>query len=98
MKQTFICEYCGKPFTDITEAEKHEAECWERLSEKKAFGDRLATLRIAKGLSQGKLANKAGVEQGYISLYEADKVSPTIVTLQKLCVALEITATDLLGY
>lgn len=80
----------------MQKAEECEEQCW--LNTQKSFGDRLAFLRAKKGLSQGKLADKADLNQGYVSLYERNLVVPTITTLEKLCKALNITASELLGY
>jgi transcriptional regulator with XRE-family HTH domain len=40
------------------------------------FGERLRQLREEKGLSQIALAEKAGVEQPYVSLVETGKQEP----------------------
>ena len=62
------------------------------------FSERLKAIRKQKGFTQLKLAEKSGVPQGNISLYETGKFIPTILTVECLCGALEITATELLGF
>lgn len=65
---------------------------------KETFGQRLKRIRKAKGLTQVALANKSGIDQHFISNYEVEKTVPSLPTLEWLCKALDITATELLGY
>lgn len=62
------------------------------------FSNNLKEIRMKKGLSQFKLAEKSGISQGNISQYEQGKIYPTIYTVESLCKILEITATELLGF
>lgn len=62
------------------------------------FSKRLREIRQLKGLTQVKLAEKSGVAQAMISLYESGKFVPTILTIECLCGALGVTATELLGF
>src|SRR5215213_2345039 len=55
----------------------------------KALGRSLAILRESQGLSQSKLARKAHVSRSSVSLYEAGKKIPDLVTLFRLLDALE---------
>lgn len=52
-------------------------------------GQRVRCLRRQKHLSFRQLARMAGVTAGYLSEVEAGRVSPTIVTLRKVLLALE---------
>jgi len=61
-----------------------------------ALGLALRELRLARGLSQEKLALEAGIERNYISLLELGKNSASIDKLFKLSSALSIRASDLL--
>lgn len=56
----------------------------------------LKQLRLQKGLSQRKLANKANISQSMLSDIENNKVNPTIITLQKLAKALDIDIGELI--
>ena len=50
-------------------------------------------VRIARsiaGISQGKLADRAGLDRSYLSLIESDKRQPTMETLQSISEALEM--------
>ena len=62
------------------------------------FGKRLRALRKSKGYRQGELANRIGIKQSILSLYELDKMQPTLERIEWFCVALNVTATELLGF
>jgi transcriptional regulator with XRE-family HTH domain len=51
---------------------------------KSDIGHRLQTVRKIYGLSQRKLANRAGVTNSTISLIEQDRVSPSVDSLKKV--------------
>lgn len=58
----------------------------------------LEALRIAKGLSQQKLADSIGVTQQAINQYENGKVEPDIDNLIRLSDALEVSVDLLIGH
>lgn len=58
----------------------------------------LKALRIAKGLSQQKLADSIGVTQQAINQYENGKVEPDIDNLIRLSDALEVSVDLLIGH
>ena len=62
------------------------------------FGKRLKKIREQKGLSQGELAKNMGISQQQLCRYEADKSVPTLITFEWFCIALGVSATELLGY
>jgi transcriptional regulator with XRE-family HTH domain len=62
------------------------------------FGKRLMWIRIERGLKQYDLADKIGIDASLLSNYETGKVKPTITTLEWICQALDITASELLGF
>jgi transcriptional regulator with XRE-family HTH domain len=53
-------------------------------------GCRLREIRSEHGLSISALAEKSGLNVNTVSLIENDKTSPSVSTLQKISVALEI--------
>lgn len=61
------------------------------------FGERLARLRKAKGLTQVELAGKVGMLQGVISSYESGKLRPYADVVARFAEVLEVSADDLLG-
>ena len=55
-----------------------------------AFPSVLKQLREEKGLSQDTLADKAGLHRTYISLLESGKRIPSLDTLEKIAIAINI--------
>jgi transcriptional regulator with XRE-family HTH domain len=56
----------------------------------------IRTLRQRSGLSQRQLALRMQVPRTYVSKIENDKATPTLSSLKRLAVALEISVPDLL--
>ncbi len=54
-------------------------------------GNRIRFLRKQAGLSQEKLALKAGIDRTYLAGIEAGKRNATLVSLEKIVVALDIS-------
>lgn len=59
------------------------------------LGAELRKAREAAGLSQEKLAFKAGVHRTYISMLERGKASPTLDTFLRVCKVLRVRASDI---
>jgi len=59
-----------------------------------SFGLRIKALRRAKGLTQEKLAERAGLHWKFISLIETGKSDVTLTTISKLAHALDMDITD----
>ena len=62
-----------------------------------SLGERITYYRKKAGISQKDLAIAAGMAPNSISNYEKDKRMPSIVVLQDLAKALNVTADTLLG-
>jgi transcriptional regulator with XRE-family HTH domain len=62
---------------------------------KPGFGIRLKELRLAAGLTQQALADKAGLKQTSLSDWECGKVSATVDAIPTLAEALGVTVADL---
>lgn len=60
-----------------------------------AFGLALRKLRLAAGLSQEQLGLESGVQRNFISLIETGQNQPTITTIFKLAVALDVKPSKL---
>ena len=60
-----------------------------------AFGKRLVDLRKTTGLSQEAFAFKCGLDRTYIGIIERGEKSPTLNTIEKVAIALNITIKDL---
>lgn len=61
-----------------------------------AFGSKVRELRIAKGLSQEKLAELTNVHRTYISGVERGCQNISLLTMTKLAQALSIALTELI--
>ena len=56
------------------------------------LGEEIRKARIGAGLTQEKLAFRAGVSRQYVSLLELDEKSPTVNVLIRLCRAMGTSA------
>ncbi|AFQ45162.1 helix-turn-helix transcriptional regulator [Desulfosporosinus meridiei] len=55
-------------------------------------GERIKQFRKQKGLTQVKLAEKAGISRSYLADVESDRYNPSLTTLIDLAQALNVTA------
>lgn len=62
---------------------------------KKEVGDRIRTIRKAKGLTQEELGEKADLHYKYIGEVERGEVNPSVETLAAVAKALDINITQL---
>lgn len=60
------------------------------------FAENFKRIRIKKKLSQGDIARALEVHRAYVSGIENGKRNPTLATIQKLAVALGVSADELL--
>ena len=65
---------------------------------KTKVGIRIKVLRNKLGISQEELADKAGVHRTYIASLEVGKRNISIVTLEKVVVALEVTMSEFFDF
>ena len=56
---------------------------------------RLLDLRVERGLSQGALADKAGVDRKTVNRIENNHFSPNLDTMFRICVALAVKPASL---
>ena len=61
------------------------------------FGAELKKARETAGLSQEKLAFEAEIDRSYVSLLENDRKSPTLDVLFRICDAIGLPASELIG-
>lgn len=61
----------------------------------KKLGQRIRTLRLGRGLSQEKLAEKAGLHPTYVSEIELGKANASISIFDRLSTGLEMTLSEL---
>ena len=62
------------------------------------FGERLKMLRQKRNMSQFEISLKSEIPQCLISWYETNRVKPTLEKIKCLCVSLNVSATELLGF
>jgi DNA-binding XRE family transcriptional regulator len=60
------------------------------------IGRRVRQLRVAAGLSQTALANRAGMDRTHLSRLERGRLTPTLATLTRLAKTLQVTPRSLL--
>ena len=58
---------------------------------------RIAEWRKIRGLSQAELSNKSGIDSNMISRYERNTAVPTLETISRLALGLEVTVDELLN-
>ena len=61
----------------------------------KHLGSNLRALRNAAGLTQPQLAERAGIEQGYLSKLENGRAAPSQEVIERLATALAVTPAQL---
>lgn len=61
-------------------------------------GERIRVLRVNKGLSQEELALKAGISPSHVGKIERGEKNCTLVSIEKVLSALEITLEDFFRY
>lgn len=62
------------------------------------FGQRLKRIRKDKGYKQYQLAEAVGITPHMLCEYEKGRYHPSLMTLEWLCKALGVTATELVGF
>ncbi len=62
------------------------------------FGEKLRAIRKAKAITQQRLADRAGISQIQISLYERDKNLPSMFVFELLCKALNVKSSVFLDF
>lgn len=67
-------------------------------SDKKAIGERIKEYRVARGLTQSDLANKANITRIALGNYERGQRIPTIDIFARIAMALNVSIDELMGY
>jgi putative transcriptional regulator len=66
-----------------------------RVSLRKRFGQRVATLRRAAGMSQEVFADRCGFARSYMSRIERGRANPSLDAIETLATGLKISVRDL---
>ena len=61
------------------------------------IGKRIQTQRLEKGITQEKLAERAGISVVYLSKIENGRVYPTLETLSNICTELDTELAEVLS-
>ena len=61
-------------------------------------GNRIRALRKQRGLSQEKLVLKAGIDRPYLAGIETGKRNATLLSLEKVAIALDISMRDFFDF
>ncbi len=61
-------------------------------------GKRIKDLRHKLGISQEELADKAGIHRTYIASLEVGKRNVSVVTLEKIVIALEVSLSEFFNF
>ncbi len=61
---------------------------------RKEIGEKIKSLRKAKGWKSGTLATRAGLSPSYIPMLEQGTKCPTVETLDTICAALGVTLAE----
>jgi len=61
------------------------------------IGKRITARRLQRGLSQGIVSRRAGIDPSYLSRIETGKVHPTVRTAGRIADALRVSLGELLG-
>lgn len=64
----------------------------------KKLGERIRILRKSQGLTQERLAEKAGMHGKYIGQIERDEINTTVETLDRIATALKVDLSDLFAF
>ena len=62
------------------------------------FAENLKKIRLSRGMTMAMLEEKTGIANPTVYNYEHGKRIPNASTIEKLCIALQCTATELLGF
>lgn len=68
-----------------------------RIPLRRKFGQRLAALRRAAGLSQEAFADRCGFARSYMSRIERGAANPSLDAIETLAAGLKVPVRDLFG-
>ena len=63
----------------------------------KTFADRVRETRVAKNITQAELAKRTGIHQPVICDLEKGRHAPTLSTVERIAIALGVTASELVS-
>jgi DNA-binding XRE family transcriptional regulator len=78
------------PLQDVIDRQMHDPEfrkAWEEADAEFSLLDSMIRARVAAGLTQAQVAERAGTTQSAIARLEGGRVSPSFATLKKYAAA-----------
>lgn len=63
-----------------------------------SFGQAVRALRVANGLTQEELADRAGLDRSYIGGVERGERNPSLSVIEKIAEGLGVTLAELFSY
>lgn len=93
-----LCDDCYKGLKEIGKRVNRGGGVTGLISPNISFGERLKKIRMERGLSQSQLAAKVYTTAMQICEYEKDRHSPSLGVFESICKALNVTASELLGF
>lgn len=63
-----------------------------------SFGQAVRELRVASGLTQEELADRAGLDRSYIGGVERGDRNPSLSVIEKIAEGLDVTLAELFSY
>lgn len=83
----------GDPMKKTVTAEPRRAAIRSRRRARPAIGPQVRRLRRERGLTLARVAERSGLNVGYLSQIENDKASPSLESLTALATAMEVPIT-----
>jgi transcriptional regulator with XRE-family HTH domain len=74
---------------------RDSGKAFDATAHRRAFGDRVRSLRRAKDWTQEQLAEAAAMDRSYLADIEAGHRNPTLDVIHRLASGLEVAATEL---
>ena len=63
-----------------------------------SFGQSVRAIRVASGLTQEELADRAGLDRSYIGGVERGERNPSLSVIEKIAEGLDVTLAELFSY
>ena len=95
-KQRSFCTMLDTNYHEEIIMQKKIVQRTRPMGKERKVAKRLLDLRVERGLTQGKLATKAGIDRKTVNRIENDVFSPSLSTFIGLCKALNVKPSQVL--
>jgi len=72
-----------------------ERRAFDQTAHRRAFGDRVRTLRLARAMTQEDLAERSNIHRSYLAAVETGSRNPTLDVIVKIAKGLNVPVGDL---